>query len=251
MLSRLFRQSRVLASSVLSAGVWLIASACGPGVATPMPEPPAATFDLDGINRGVLLTQVGPDLKEVEATYVYGGPDTVPGGATVRITNLDLPSMVSATTAFTNGAFTAVVVASAGQELRFEWLKGSQRSLPADAIAEPNPVTMSLNVAPSPRFECLSFTPGLVLDFTAAAAATLAIDNRCGEDVTFSNARNRLNLPDFQLQSALPLAVPAGQSAELVVDFTRAALGQREDVLLVDVTRAGATIRYPITLRAD
>jgi hypothetical protein len=217
-----------------------------------MPEPPAATFDLDGINRGVVAPASQPDLKEVNATYVYGGPGSVPAGATVRVTNLDLATIVRAVTAYADGAFTAVVIASDGQELRFEWLKGSQRSLPADAIVvKPDPAAMLLGVTPSPRFECVSFTPGPVLDFGVAASATLVVENRCAEDVSLANPRTRLTLADFQLSSALPRAIGAGQSAELSVDFTRAAMGLREDILFVDVTLAGTTIRYPITLRAD
>ena len=251
MLFRLFHQSRVLASSTWLAGVWLLASACGPGVATPMPEPPAAVFDLDGL-KPTDEPLVEPALHNPDASYAVGARGSVPAGATVRITNLDTTSEVSATTADAMGAFTAVVFARDGEELRFEWLKGSQRSLPADAITvKPDPTAKRLVVTPSPRFDCLSVTPNLSLDFMGTTSATLTIDNQCAEEITLANPRARLTLADFQLEDELPQAIVAGETVELAVGFTRTGSGLREDILMIDVTRADATIRYPITLRAE
>ena len=247
--SRLRRSWRALASSVaLPAGVWLLTSACGPGVATPMPEPPA--FDLSGINRDPL--PVTTDLSTSNAGYVLGGANTVPPGATVRITNLDQTSNVASTTASTEGAFQAVVFANDGEELRFEWAQGARRSAPADAIVvKPDPTVMILRIQPAPRFDCLRLTPGFVLDFSSSATATLGVENGCAEPVSLQNPRSRRNIQDFSVEAALPVSVPVGQSASVTVAFERSAAGLREDVLFVDIVQGATAIRYPITLRAE
>lgn len=244
------RSCSALASSVaLLAGAWLL-GACGPGVATPMPEPPAAAFDLGGINRDP--SPVTTELGSVDAGYILGGVNTVPPGATVRITNLDTTNTVAATTADARGAFNAVVFANNGQELRFEWVKDGQRSAPADAIVErPDPAVMVLRVTPAPRLSCLKLTPGFVLNFSGNGTATLSVENGCASGVTLQNPRTRTNLGDFAVTSAFPRSIPAGESASVDVTFTRAAAGLREEVLLVDVVQDATTFRYPITLRAE
>jgi hypothetical protein len=244
------RSCSALASSLaLLAGAWLL-GACGPGVATPMPEPPAAAFDLGGINRDP--SPATTELGSVDAGYILGGVNTVPPDATVRITNLDTPSAVAATTADALGAFKAVVFANDGQELRFEWVKDGQRSAPADAIVErPDPAVAVLKIMPAPRFSCLKLTPGFVLSFSGDGTAALGVENGCDGGVTLQNPRTRTNLGDFAVTTALPRPIPAGESASIDVSFTRAAAGLREEVLLVDVVQGATTLRYPITLRAE
>jgi hypothetical protein len=240
---------RALASSALAAGVWLLASACGPGVATPMPEPPATTFDLNGVNEGALPASA-PEVMG-GGKYVTGAPGTVPAGSTVRITNLDQTTMVFATSAAPNGSFLAVVLAVDGQELRFEWTKDAQRSAPADGIAHlSDPTAELLTVEPSPRFDCVTLEPGYALDFAADSSQTLRISNGCDDALSVGNSRSRLGLTDFSLSRTLPVQVLPGETAELDFGFTRSADGLREDVLFLDLTQGAQTIRYPITLRA-
>jgi hypothetical protein len=246
------RARRALASSwLLSAGVWLFASACGPGVATPMPEPPAATaFDLSGIAEMPVATAKQPLDRRVLVIEAASG--NVPQGATIRVTNLDTTDPVVAGISTINGGFEVDLIVTDGQELRFEWVSDTERSAPADAIIsrpDPNAQTYGLRIAP--RFDCLKLSPGFVLDFDGTTHATLGIENACTSAVQLANPRSRVALTDFALPATVPATVPVGESTQISVDFTRATPGIREDVLFLDVTLADTTIRYPITLRAE
>jgi hypothetical protein len=243
------RSGRALASSALLTGVWLLASACGPGVASPMPEPPTAVFDLDGINRDPMPATV--DLSETGAAYVLGGMGTVPANATVRITNLNQTYEVFATTATDSGSFKAIVFAQSGDELRFEWVKDGRHSEPVDALAQINPDLKLVSVEASPRFDCVTLYPGFALDFSSDAAQTLSVTNRCAEPLTLDNSRTRLGLTDFSVDRTLPLEVAPDETAELGFGFARTVGGLREDVWFVDVTLGAQTMRYPVTLRSE
>ncbi len=241
-------RGRVRSSSWLPVGVWLLTSACGPGVATPMPEPPAAAFDLSGVGKGALPATA----PATSASYITAAPGTVPAGSTVRITNLDQTTVVFAVTAAPDGSFLAVAVASAGEELRFEWTKDGQHSEPADGVVlAAEPLAQTIQVQAAPRFDCLKLAPGYALDFSTLASQTLQLQNDCDEAISLQNPRARLSLPDFSLETALPPELAAGEAAELGFTFTREADGLREDVWFVDATQGGQTIRYPITLRAE
>lgn len=246
------RASRALgalaSSASLTAGVWLLASACGPGVATPMPEPPTA-FDLGGFTETVSAAKSPLDDRVLVIEAATGN---VPNGATVRVTNLDSTDPVVAGRGNAGGGFEVDLIVTDGQELRFEWVNGAEHSAPADAIiSRPDALGQTFQIAVAPRFACLKLSPGFALDFGDSGHATLGIENGCDDAVTFSNPRSRLGLTDFALPATPPPDVAAGESAKLDVDFTRGAAGLREDVLFLDVTLAGETIRYPITLRAE
>lgn len=247
---RVARVGRAFASFRPPAGVWLLASACGPGVATPMPEPPSAVFDLGGVDNGIV-----PGAQPATSSsgkYVNGAPGTVPAGSTVRITNLDETTMVFAKTAEPDGSFVGIVFAQPGDELRFEWTKDGVHSEPADGIViEKAPTETSIGVRPSARFDCVKLEPGYALDFARENQRLLTVQNDCATPVTLASPRPRLGLTDFQLNSALPLEVAAGDSAALDFGFTRTADALREDVWFVDVTLSAETIRYPITLRTE
>src|SRR3954470_16340831 len=135
--SRSSRAWRALASSALwSAGVWLFASACGPGVATPMPEPPTA-FDLSGVNQGVIGAKIPADGRVLVIESFTGN---VPEGAVVRVTNLDTADPVVAGVRVAQGGFDVELIVTDGQELRFEWVNAGEHSAPADAIvSRPDP----------------------------------------------------------------------------------------------------------------
>lgn len=247
---RVSRAQRTLASSALvTAGVWLLASACGPGVATPMPEPPTV-FDLSGfMDPGAVLATMPLDNRVLVLKTSRGN---VPPGATVRVTNLDTTDAVVAGPGRPQGGFEVALIVTDGQELRFEWVNGTEHSAPADAlIARQDPMGQDFRLTPAPRFACLQLIPGFALELNDTTRATLGIQNDCDDLVQLSNPRSRLDLPDFVLPASVPAEVPSGESTELAVDFTRSATGPREDVFFIDVTLAGTTIRYPITLRAE
>lgn len=250
--SRPLRSSRArptLASfALLTAGVWLTASACGPGVATPMPEPPTV-FDLSGFTDPTVAAKTPLDNRVLVIQTARGN---VPSGATVRVTNLDTTDAVVAGPGTEQGGFEIALIVTDGQELRFEWVNGTEHSAPADAIiSRPDPMGEEFHLALAPRFSCLRLSPGFTLDFAGTTHATLGIENGCTDEVQLSNPRSRLTLTDFALPATVPAPILPGQSTEISVDFTRAAAGLREDVLFVDVTLGGTTIRYPITLRAE
>lgn len=243
------RAPHALASSALvTAGVWLLASACGPGVATPMPEPPTV-FDLTGFEDPTVTAKQPLDDRVL---VIQTGRGNVPIGATVRVTNLDTTDAVVAGPGTPEGGFEVDLIVSDGQELRFEWVNGTEHSAPADAIiSRSNPLGQDFRLALAPRFACLKLSPGFALDFSGTTHATLGIENGCTDAVQLNNPRSRLTLADFALPATVPADIPAGESTEIAVDFTRGAPGLREDVLFIDVTLAGTTIRYPITLRAE
>jgi hypothetical protein len=214
-----------------------------------MPEPPTV-FDLSGFDSQVAVnTKVPAD----DSVLVIEAPTgNVPLDAVVRVTNLDGNAPVVAGVGNTRGGFEVDLVVNDGEELRFEWVNGAEHSAPADAIvSRPDPRGQGFRLTPAPRFSCLKLSPGFALDFGTTTHATLGIENGCDDAVQLSNARNRLALTDFALPATLPGDVPAGQSTEIAVDFTRGAAGLRENVLFLDVTLAGTTIRYPITLRTE
>jgi hypothetical protein len=212
-----------------------------------MPEPPS--FDLNGLDAGAVSAKIPTDSRVL---VIEASSGNVPSGAAVRVTNLDDLSPVVAGSENGKGGFEVDLIVTDGQELRFEWVNGKQRSAPADAIvSRPDPMGQTFSLAASPRFACLKLTPGYVLDFGAAAQATLTVQNSCDSAVTLENPRTRLALGDFALTGQLPPQVAAGKSASISVDFTRGATGLREDVLFVDITLDATTLRYPITLRAE
>jgi hypothetical protein len=247
---RVSRARHAAASSALmTAGVWLLASACGPGVATPMPEPPTV-FDLSGFMDPLAAGAKTPLDSRVLVLQTSRG--NVPPGATVRVTNLDTTDPVVAGPGTAQGGFEVDLVVTDGQELRFEWVNGAEHSAPADGIiSRPDPRGESYRLTPAPRFDCLELSPGFVLDFDGTTRATLGIENACAETVQLGNPRTRLTLADFALPATVPDAIPSGESRAISIDFTRDTAGLREDVLFIDVTLTGTTIRYPITLRAE
>lgn len=217
-----------------------------------MPEPPAATaFDLDGIaDVGVVSSAKQP--LDTRVLVIEAATGNVPQGASVLVTNLDTMDAVVAGIGTANGGFEVALIVTDGQELRFEWVSDTERSAPADAIiTRDDPNLPNFELALAPRFDCLELSPGFVLDFDGTTHATLGLENACTGAVQLANPRSRLGLTDFALPATVPATLPAGESTEISVDFTRTTPGIREDVLFVDVTLAGTTIRYPITLRAE
>jgi hypothetical protein len=214
-----------------------------------MPEPPAAVFDLGGVDKGEL--PLNQPVPASDARYITGAPGTVPADASVRITNLDQTTLVFATTAAPDGSFLAIAVARAGDELRFEWTKDGLHSEPADGIAlEPDALDRTIGVQPSARFDCVTLTPGYALDFSEGSQR-LELANGCDAPIVLENARSRLGLADFSFSQELPVELQAGARTELRFDFTRTADGLREDVWFLDVTLEAETIRYPFTLRTE
>jgi hypothetical protein len=215
-----------------------------------MPEPPTV-FDLTSVGQPNELDAVATG-KEPDAKTIRVYENRLPAHSTVRVTNLDRIDATVAVDVPEGRSADLIVSVTDGEELRFEAITGELRSEPADAIfVVDDALSGTFHLAPSERFACLKLEPGYRLDFAGATRATLILENGCSSPLTLDNARSRLALPDFTLASTLPIEVAAAASTELTIDFAPAAPGVREDVLFVDVTLDGTTLRYPFTLRAE
>ena len=233
-----------MATALCLAATCALAS-CGPGVATPIPEPP--TFKIG---------RIGPPAQlEVTATpdggrRIHGESGAAPGGAQLQVTNLDRVDSAVFSNVRPDGSFDLNIVVNQGDELRFDWLRGTERGIPEDAhfVLDLDPGLFHFE--PSERFACLKVTPVLALDFSAAAEQSLQVENECSFNVSFDSARTRLGSTEFSVKTQLPLAIPAQAAAELQVLFARTQPGAREDTLFLDVTGDTRVIRYPVTLAA-
>jgi len=218
-----------------------------------MPEPPtiAPTVPVDvtlvGPPHVILVPTTESGLQELD-----GEPGAAPNNAVVRVTNLDGTDQAYATTAFDDGHFSITLPVKLGDELRFEWLLGAERSVPLDALylADTNG---SFRLQPSPRFDCVKLTPGFVLDFGTAQNATLSLQarNDCPAELSIDSHSLRRNLPEFSCSTATPLTFAPGTSATLDVSLARTGNAALEDTLFFNLTQAGTTFRYPVTLSAD
>jgi hypothetical protein len=226
-------------------------------VATPMPEPPPdapPTGPIDISSVGPPKTSVVETNANGEAHELDGKAGSVPGLALVRVTNLDSTEQAYSTTAFSDGHFSIEVPVVFGNELRFEWLLGDTRAAPVDALFLENPQDQyGFLLQPSPRFACVTLSPGFVLDFGAAQRNTLSVevDNQCQSELSIDSQSLRRMLPDFSPTTTVPLAIPVGTSATLDVSYTRTSDAAVEDTLFFDLTQGATTIRYPVTLSAD
>jgi hypothetical protein len=204
------------------------------------------------------VTLVGPPHVVIVPTTegatqeLDGEPGAAPGNAVVRVTNLDGTDQAYATTAFADGHFSITLPVKLGDELRFEWLLGTDRSQPVDALYLAD-TSGSVRLQPSPRFDCVKLSPGFVLDFGAAQNDTLAlqVQNQCAAELSIDSHSLRRKLPDFSCSTATPLTFAAGTSATLDVSLARSSNAAVEDTLFFNLTQGGSTIRYPVTLSAD
>ena len=195
-----------------------------------MPEPPS--FDASRI-VGVMSVATGPRLFQ-------GAAGAVTPRAVVRVTNLDTQDASVATTAGADGSFSIVVpVPAERNELRFEAILNDVRSAPLDLSDE-------TGFAPSERFPCVKVNPGLALTIPKAGAQ-LNIENGCSSPLEISNPRTRLDLPAFPAPAAEQTLAPAARAS---IPFTRSteATANVEEILFLDLTLDGRTIRYPISL---
>jgi hypothetical protein len=211
----------------------------GPRDATPLPEPPALNPDKIGISVGLIPAS--------DTIWISAEASAAPANAIVRVTNLESNGPAVATTATSSGAFQIQVPGGVGDELRFQVLVGEQRSAPVDLIYEngtPNAFTKS------PRYACVSLSPGFELLFPSAGSQDLTLRSACSGTLVVSNPRQRRPTAAFSLSTTLPLDVSAGGTGSLSVAFSGAVGAELEDTLFVDLTSDGTTLRYPITLAA-
>jgi len=231
---------------LLATSWFVLAGGCGPGVATPMPEPPSV---IDPTLLGA--PEIAPTVASPGFVDIAGRPGAAPPNATVRVTNLDGQDVPYSTTAFPDGHFLVSVAAADGNELRFEWLSADKRSAPSDVLFV-QPGLSSFSLQPSPRFDCVELSPGFVLDFatTAADALLLQIKNQCASDLGIGMLTLRRGLPDFAPLSDAAGTFPPGSVATITVSHSAASVSAAEDTLFVPLSQGDTVIRYPITLSA-
>jgi hypothetical protein len=204
-----------------------------------MPEPPS----LDGGLISPAAVGIIP-LSEPRAVPIAGEPGAATPGSVVRVLNLDLdPPSVSASAA-SDGSFSTTVLASDGNELRFQAVQQGVRSAPVDFIFSSEGGDQ---LTPSPRHDCITLEPGFDLD-VGSGAATLRIQSSCPDAVRIDSPRFRVG-GSFELVTPLPIIVT---NAEATLEFRLAntAAPASEDILFVDVTTGARTLRYPIGLFA-
>jgi hypothetical protein len=205
-----------------------------------MPEPPS--IDGGRISPGPLGIIA---LSEPHELPVAGAPGAATPGATLRALNLDREVPIVSGPVAADGSFNTSLLASSGDELRFQALLAGMRSLPADFLYAS---AGGDQLVPSSRLDCLALSPGFDLDVPASGSARLRIENSCARTVTLASPRFRSG-GRFTLDAALPLEIAAGSEASLDVRVTPAASGA-EDVLFIDVQQGTQPLRYPIGLFA-
>ena len=243
-LPTLTRKRALLATSL----IWF-AGGCGPGAATPMPEPPSILPSLLGPPTGEVKPVIAGTQGFVD---IEGGPGAAPANATIRVTDLDKTDVPYSSKAFADGHFVVSLPVDYNDELRFEWQYGDKRSKPTDVLFL-QAGTSSFRLQPSPRFDCVQLTPGFVLEFanTSADTLTLQIENQCASDLSVGSATLRRSLPDFVLPTGTPGTYPPGNVASLAVSHVATGAASEENTLFVALSQGGTTIRYPITLSAQ
>ncbi len=227
---------RALAVIFVTAGV----VACGPGAATPMPEPPS--IDVSRVGSG---EEVYP-LTGPAPLHLVGDVGAAPPHATVRVLNLDDMREAVATTADVDGRFSLEIIATAGDELRFEARTSGGFAEPVDAQVKDD----LSGVIPSQRPECFVLETGDALEVTAGATAAVRFRNECAGEVTLDDVRLRLDTAGFSFDATTPLNVAPGASATVDVGLTPGAM-PAQDVLFLDVVIDGMAERYPVSLRAS
>jgi hypothetical protein len=217
--------------------VSVVAEACSSAnEATPIPEPPSLDPERVGLPPG-------PSLFGALIT-IQGQPGATNPRATIRVTNLDSALEPVEVRADRSGGFEVQVEILEGNEVRLQALADDRRGDPVDFIY----ATEALE-APS-RHACFQITSGLDLVFGEEPIAEILLENACAADATVDAAGTRLALSDFALETALPIVVPAGESAVVRIEHASASREEREDVLFLNVGVDGELRRYPVTLFA-
>jgi hypothetical protein len=206
-----------------------------------MPEPPA--FD------GSRIGPVVPDVRlfvEPHPVVVKGQPGAVTPGSLVRALNLDAVEPAVQVSSARDGSFQLTLLANVGDEVRFEAVAGGLRSAPIDVIV--SQVDSEDAFEPSPRHDCVELEPGYQVPLASSGRAQWIIRNTCDDVLSLGTPRFRLTTTgtgELTLVTALPLAVPPGESASLELTSAPGATLPADQVLFIDVSLAERLIRYP------
>jgi hypothetical protein len=209
-----------------------------------MPEPPS----LDGSLIGPSLLP-GPTinvLSDPEPVRLAGRAGAATPGAQVQVLDLDGAQPPVTATVGADGSFEVTVLASGGDELRFQVRQRGERSVPVDFIYASDTEDL---LTPSPRHACVVLQPGFEVEL-AAGRASVRLQNDCPALIQLASPRFRIGA-DFALLTALPLVVASGEFVALEIELRNPPPPAREDIWFVDVTLGSSPLRYPIGVFAD
>ncbi len=213
--------------------------ACGPGAATPLPEPPS--IDVTRVSTGgEAMPLAGP-----APVQLIGEVGATPARATVRVLNLDDTRPAVATTSGPDGTFALGILAAEGNELRLEARSGEATTAPVDVRVLRN----LSGVAPVERPDCVAFEAPW-LEVPTFGVQRLDVTNECTGELRIEAVSLRLGSAGFAVEAFAPETLEPGQASSIAVTFA-ADEAQAEDVLFVSVSVDGQLVRYPISLRVQ
>jgi hypothetical protein len=227
---------RALAVTLVTAGL----AACGPGAATPMPEPPSID-----VSRVASAEDAVAQLGGPMPIQLIGDVGAATPSSTVRVLNLDDLREAVATTADAEGRFALAVIANAGDELRFEASTKDGFSAPVDARVMDD----LSGIAISRRPDCLALESGYALELTPGKTGSVRLMNECDGEVSVDDVRLRRGDAGFSIASATPFALSPGASTSVDVQLTPGST-PTQDVLFLELTVEGQAARYSVSLRA-
>jgi hypothetical protein len=232
------------------AAIALVAASCLFGascMATPVPEPPAATLDFGRIHS----PEVAPTTNVIG---IVGEPGAGPAGHTLRVTNLDEQGAPVDVVIAGDGSFELEIAGDQADELRFHTRLGRARGIPVDIV------WAEALIAEPARVDCLELVPLQQQDFdfvdvgAPAAVRTVELRNDCGETVPITAARLRRSASAFAIGAdapMLPAELAPGAALSWTLELAPAAAGDVEEIFFLELEYDASSVRYPITLFGD
>lgn len=159
--------------------------------------------------------------------------------------DLDTTDPVVATTADTTGSFSISLPVVVGNVLRFQAASDGVRGAPVDGRVEASGLLAAVD-GPA----CVEIDPGYELVFSASTTSgSVRITNGCAASITVSGSTLRLGLPEFTPEAVQPGVLAVGASTSRAASYTPSTQVEPEDVMFIDITVNGVTVKYPFTLR--
>ena len=233
-----------------------VVDAHGPLDAAPVRDgpPPDAVPDaaqVDGASADSRPADAGADASPPGVQLRVSGQGPAQTGTRLWVVNLDRRDPAVETALDAAGRFTLTIAASAGDELRLQFVLGQRRGAPVDGIVS----TDGRRLLPAQRIACLGLQPETQLDFgrtrnDAPAVRQFAVVNACARPIELSAASLRFSGRGFALPELLPLTVPAGARVTLDLRRSPGNAGLQLEVLLLRFEVGAQTARYPLTVFA-
>lgn len=220
--------TRRLGTGLLGTLLAVLSISC---IVGPRPEPPQATIDADRINDGWTYG----------ATIIGSEGAASPVGALVRAYNLDSEIDPGEGLVDEEGRFEIDLLFVAGDEVRIQVISDEARSEPIDLLVGPD--GSSLSGVDRALGDCLTLDPPAQLDLDGSSS--LAVTNRCGEEITLEQPAPRRAVEGLQLGEgvAWPATLPDGDSITVNVAVE---MGTGEEIFFIEAS-APERDRRPIT----